>query len=456
MSKYHRDVHKDIRLSALLGPLKFVIPVIGYVLLYPIIIDRYGYEVLGLWSLLSAIPYALSTLDVGFSQHIAREANRDADRERVLELYHHYVIAKKFYFCIVLLLLAVFLLFAVFYSFSELPYSRSGFAAAMILMILAVLLELLAKLEASVLQAGNDTYYTQIINGASPAILFLFAFLGAWNGYPLELLSLGYLLSFLTALIVFRRRVSARQSRWMDAAGIGEHRFDLRELLALLKSGVFLYGTSIGMLIRDPILRFTVATVLGLEAAAVYEIAMRVGRTARELVATGFLSLYPSFALLLKQGQTKTIELIARRTLVLLLIAGWGGLSTVAVLSPWIYEIWLGHFTEDLVAATQVVCVWCGVTLFSVPFWHLIMAGHKEKLAAAAVWIHALSSALVFPLSRFVSLSLVEILLLWTVVAVFTHISVYLVVERYFGLFISVVRKKEVVLALKMPVTHQA
>ena len=354
MSKFNRDVHKDIRLSALFGPLKFVIPVIGYVLLYPIIIERYGYDVLGLWSLLSAIPYALSTLDVGFSQHIAREANRGANRPKLLELYHHYVIARKFYLYVFLFLSTVFLLFAVFYSFSELPYSKSGFTVAMILMMLAVFLELLSKLEASVLQAGNDTYYTQIVNGASPAILFLFAFIGAWNGYPLELLSLGYLLSFLTALVVFRRRVSARQSHWVEAASFGERRFDLRELMVLLKSGVFLYGTSIGMLIRDPILRVTVATVLGLEAAAVYEIAMRVGRTARELVATGFLSLYPSFALLLKKRQTKTIELIAQRSLVLLLIAGWGGLSTVAVLSPWIYEIWLGSFTADTTSFLRI------------------------------------------------------------------------------------------------------
>ena len=448
MSSSNHDVHNDIRLSALLGPLKFVIPVAGYVLLYPIIINRYGYAVLGLWSLLDAILYTLSTLDVGFSQHIAREANREAGSAAISRIYHHYAIARKFYFA-AFLLIAITMLFVIWlYPFSGLPYSENAFSLAVMLMILAVLLELLAKLEASVLQAGNDYYFTQIINSLIPAILFFCAFVGAWLGYPLELLALGYVLSRLCSLTLFRLRINTNHPHWVDARMTADKSFHFSELISLLKAGMYLYGTSIGMLVRDPVLRFTIASVLGLESAAVYEIAMRVGRTARELVATGFMSLYPSFSLLLKKGQKEAIELITQRTLVVLLIAGWSGLSTVAVLAPWVYGIWLGTFSEELVSATRVICIWAGLTLFNVPFWHLILAGHKEKLAALSIWIHTLSTLLIYPLSEFISLSLVDILVLWTIVAAFTQAMIYAIVEKYFGIFFDVIRDQNVIKAI--------
>jgi O-antigen/teichoic acid export membrane protein len=442
------DIHNDIRLSALFGPLKFVIPVIGYVLLYPVIINRYGYDVLGLWSLLSAIPYTLSTLDVGFSQHIAREANRSADAAMMARIHHHYTLARKFYFAASLLICLLVLIVFWIQTFPDLPYQEDAFSVAVILMILAVLVELLAKLEASILQAGNDTYFTQIVNGIIPAILFACAFTGAWLGYPLELLSFGYLLSYFCALTIFRLRITARHKTWIDAGKTADKTFSLSELKALLKSGIYLYGTSIGMLVRDPVLRFTIASVAGLESAAVYEIAMRVGRTAREFVATGFLSLYPSFSFLLRKGQTKAIELITQRTLALLLITGWSGLCTIAVLSPWIYEIWLGASSDELVSATQVICIWCGLTLFNVPFWHLILAGHKEKLAALAIWIHTLSTFLIYPVSKFISLSLVDILVLWTIVAAFTQIIIYAIVEKHFKIFFNVIREQNVIKAV--------
>ncbi len=387
-------------------------------------------------------------LSIGFSQHISREANREAGNTAISRIYHHYALARKFYFAAFLLIAIIMLLVIWLYPFSGLPYSENAFSLAVMLMILAVLLELLAKLEASVLQAGHDYYYTQIINSLIPAILFFCAFLGAFMGYPLELLALGYVLSRVCSLTLFRRRINARHPHWVDARTSADKSFHFSELLSLLKAGMYLYGTSIGMLVRDPVLRFTIASVLGLESVAVYEIAMRVGRTARELVATGFMSLYPSFSLLLKKGQKQAIELITQRTLVVLLIVGWSGLSTVAALAPWIYGIWLGTFSEELVSATRVICLWAGLTLFNVPFWHLILAGHKEKLAALSIWIHTLSTLLIYPLSKFISLSLVDILILWTIVAVLTQLMIYAIVEKYFRIFFDVIRDQNVIKAI--------
>ncbi len=447
-SKTNNTLQKDIRLTVLTGPLAYAIPIIGYCALYPIIIRLSGYKVLGLWSLFGSIPYALNTLDMGFSQHLARKASKDADAKIVSKLYIQYKIIKKIYLYLAVIISILSLLILNFHSFAELPYPKFPLNFSIILMITAVLIELYVKLESAILQARHDNYFVQVINGLTPGLLFIVAITGSLIGFPIISLALGYLFKHLCSLYIFKHRIAFKHPKWNDNSKLAKKYFLKNELIDLYKNTIHLYGVSIGLMAREPILKITITSVLGLGSLASYEIAMRVGKTARSLLATGFSSLYPSFSILLVKGLKRDIEFITQQSIILLVLLGWSGLTIVAQVSPWLYTIWLGKSSHELETATLIICIWNALTLFNIPFWYLLLAGNKEKFASFAIWIHTLSTLLIYPLSFFKTLSLANILTFWTFASIATQIGIYFLVEKYFKIFFCTLCDQQVRMAI--------
>jgi len=98
-------VHSDVFRAVLIGPLRFLVPVLGYFILYPILLKHAGLAVLGLWSLLSTLMIYVGMADVGFSQLITREAGRDRDEAALEKVRRDYLTARRVYFFIAVILL---------------------------------------------------------------------------------------------------------------------------------------------------------------------------------------------------------------------------------------------------------------------------------------------------------------------------------------------------------------
>ncbi len=90
-------VKRDLKLSVLTGPLTFIVPVLSYLFLYPIILSRSSLEVLGIWSLYVTSVSFFTVADVGFSQHLIREAGADREEKVLIKLKKELLSAKRFY-----------------------------------------------------------------------------------------------------------------------------------------------------------------------------------------------------------------------------------------------------------------------------------------------------------------------------------------------------------------------
>lgn len=448
-----RAINKDVHYSAFLGPLRVIVPIAGYAVLYPLILKRFGAEVLGIWALMSALPLALSILEVGLGQFLLREMAVVAD-DAIGAVKTKYTIARLFYLgtgaALALLLLPVFFLY---FRSSNAPYDHLILSVSVSVMIIAIFMQFVAKLDAAILSGKNQNYFTQLALGLTPIVFFAIAILGAMFNRPIEGLVAGNLLSQIALILVLKRRLTVNVPGW-DAE---KKRVDAQQSLAILKDlirdGWHLYSMSIGLMLREPLLRFSLAAMFGLKVAAIYEIAMRVARAPRDLFAAGFGSLFASFTFLLREGKQREVIILSRRTLLLLLVGAGVTLTLVAATLPMIFTYWLGELDPELVSATRLLIIWCLITLLNVPFWYILLAAHNEAAASRSVWVHLGLVALLYPLSHVMQISLDGALAYWVGTSLFTQGMIYYSVHRDSGLFVPVLSSAPLLTALAVALT---
>ena len=71
------NIRRDVGSSFAIGAVGFALSGVGFLFLYPLIVSDFGFEVLGLWSLIAAVATVLRSADAGFSQLIQREGGSD-------------------------------------------------------------------------------------------------------------------------------------------------------------------------------------------------------------------------------------------------------------------------------------------------------------------------------------------------------------------------------------------
>ena len=445
-------IKRDIHFSALAGPVRFVVPVAGYAVMYPMMLNRFGVAVLGLWSLIMAIPYAMTFVDIGFSQLLIREM-ASADDACLESTHKKYLCVIRFYSLIgvVATLLSVPVTLLLMLTQADV-YDPALVAVAVAVMTISVALQLVAKLDAAILTGRSQNYYVQIAMGGAPIVLFGAAIAGTLLDYPIVGSAAGFFLSQILLIALLRHRQARSVSCWNPK----QHSLGLFEGITIFKSllrdGLHLYSMSIGLLIREPILRFSIAGILGLQASAVFEIAMRVARLPRDVFAAGFTSLFASFSILHKERDFGQLVAIAQRSLLMLFIGGGIPLGLVSACLPWMFEIWLGPVDDQVIPATRILIVWCFITLFNVPFWYLLLATHRESIAAMSVWAHVVFVSGLSLVSLIISLNLSLVLVYWTLTSLVTQAVIYWAVHSQLGLFLPILRSLPVMIGMAVTV----
>jgi O-antigen/teichoic acid export membrane protein len=406
-------------------------------------------SVLGIWSLLGAAVTWVGLADVGFSSLLAREAGCDRSPAELGAVRADYLAAKRAYTVVFLpSVLLVYLLSPLLLASWTSVYPPEAFQVSVTLLLLGAVLQLSAKLDAAILCARQDNSFVQAVSIVAPLFMFGTSILGAAFSCPLEGLAVGTILSGLAMLAAYRWRLSRGHPEWrlvrVDVARLGS----LRGACSFARRGWHLYTTSLGMLLREPSFRFVIAFGLGLQAAAIYDIAMRVARSARDVLAAGFNVLYPSFSILHRtDDRAHTIELI-RLSLLVLLPSGAAVLGLVLGATHAVLALWLEDVPEQLVGATQILAIWSMLTLANVPFWFLLQATHNERYASRSIWVHTACILLVVPLSHFIDFELLPLLVYWTVTAAATQVLIYSSVQARLSLFWPVVLTPRVVVVL--------
>lgn len=450
MNKLDR-IHRDFGLTFILSPLRFFVPILGYLALYPLLLNRSGLEVLGLWSLFSAIPAIISVVDVGYSQLLTREISNHDD-EMPIEASLDYITANRAYVLVGLLCLIVSFLSLgpIFDNFVEV-YSVDLLVISAMVIILGVFIQLSGKLDAGVLSAKEDNYIIQIVGTISPLVTFTCSIAGVLLGFPIEGLSVGACLSSLLVLISYRWRLVNNHPSWSKINTRLSWSDTPLRLVNLTKRGFYLYSSGLGNVVREPILRLVIAGSAGLDSAGVFEVALRVTRMARDIVATGFSSLYPAFSSLYKSKQLNEIVQLSQLSLVLLMSLGIGALGMLVGLADWVFEYWLGDVPLNLINAVRILSLWNAITILNVPFWYLLLASRQERAASLSIWAHTIMILLLVPIiGTFMNANLLLILTYWLLTSFLTQAFIFYYVEVKLKLFRRIVINNRVLLLLGM------
>ncbi len=445
------SVHRDIFRSVLVGPLKFVVPVAGYFVLYPLMLDRAGIAVLGVWSLLTTLTSYISMADVGFSLLLTREAGRDLTREALVETRRDYVVARRVYAATVLVILAGLAIAGDSpFRMLESYYAPSALAYATALLVLGAALQVTSRLDAAVLSARNDNYGVQMVLAVTPVFPFAASVVGTLLGVPIEGLAVGSLLSGGAQLAIFRWRLKRHHREWTDVQVSVAARETCARVLSLVRRGWHFYAISIGFILREPVFRLILGTALGPPAVGVYDIAMRVTRMIRDVVASGFTSLYPGLAYFHRNARHDEAARLIQVSLLALLAIGAGGLGLLLLFGDIVYALWLGQVPEGVLTATHILVAASVITLANVPFWYLLQASGNERFGAAALWLQTAGVLLLVPLSAILDLTLVGMMVYWVATEFVMLLMICWFAESRLNLFATVVFKPRTLLLVSV------
>jgi O-antigen/teichoic acid export membrane protein len=443
-----KQVKRDLKLSVLTGPLTFIVPVLSYLFLYPIILSRSNLEVLGIWSLYVTTVSFFTVADIGFSQHLIREAGIDRDEKTLIKLKKESLSAKRFYLLLGVFGIAiVFLLRNFLFSSTGNIYSSSALFYSALILVIGTTLQLLSSLDAAILSARADNYFVKLVRSVSPIFTYGTTIIGALFYAPIEGFAAGFLLANFFLLIVYYNRIKKKHTIWSNikiTLTLKETSVRLKELFV---QGWQLYSVSLGMILRQPVIRYVIAIIMGLPAVGIFDIAMRVTTTSRDVITSGFASLYPSFSYYYRiKEQDKLIKII-RTSLMLLIPVGAVSLVILVFFPELIYNLWLGDFPAGIVSATIILAIWQFITIVNVPFWYLLQASHHEKIAAIAIWAHTISVLLLLPLVFFgINVSLDQLLIYWTITALLTQVLIYFFVESKLSMFWIIFKNRRLIL----------
>jgi len=427
-------MHRDNWLSVLIGPFKFVVPILSYILLYPLMISETSIEVVGLWSLIAAMVSFISVTDIGFSQLLTRDAGPDRS-QHLNDVYADYLTARRSYAFMLLVLLLVFLPSSKFILAPvDGVYSISAMTFSVALILAGTMLQLAGKLDAAILSARHDNFVVQLVTAVAPVLTYSSAIIGTLSKRPIEGLAIGTVLTGMATVAVYRFRLSRYHNEWSATTNVISLQDSAKRFLSLTRRGWHLYSCSMGMMIRGPIYRLVIVSTIGLQAAAVFDIALRLTQTLRDIVATGFSVLFPSFSILCRNGERdRIIELIQVSLMVLLSLGTLSLGLLIGAVAP-ILSLWLGEYPSELVPSTRVLAIWQIVTLANVPFWYLLQATHNERIAAYSIWTHTAAIILVIPISFAVDVGVIDLMIYWTVTSVLTQGLIYYHVQKKLNL----------------------
>ena len=450
MKDRHADIHRDLRLSHLVGTLRILLPTTVVFATYPVLLRRSGLEVLGVWSLLSTVVGYTGLLDIGFTSVLTKAmatGSRELDVAR-LAAWRRSAVAGYLVGGVALTISGL-LVGSHLATFGVAARFRHAVMIGLVGLILATVCQLMMKLELTVFKAHHRTYVEQWVLSLATTLTYLAGLIGAYLDHPIEALALGALVS--NGLLYSWVWVAARKTfpdlfRALASASRPIRMADFRDLV---RHGKHFFSLSLVFVVREPVFRLLIAWILGASALGLYDIANRTPMFIRELGASGSQSLFAGLARTDSSAGRGETERVLRSALFYLFGIGGTGLAFFAVSRDLVFSVWLGKSAPPgLSLAGLLMTVWWGITLLNVPFYWLLQARGLEKPLANSVWLHAASVVAVVTLGHSSFHSLPTILAVWIVTGIATQLYIYVLAERATQLTTKLLLNRDVLLYL--------
>ncbi len=422
---------KDVVRSIVLGPGRLLLPV-GYLLLYKLIISEFGFSTFGLWSMFASVMSYALLIDIGFSQLLMREGRVYTNFSET-DFCKDYLSTVLFYLFAGILgltfLLILFLIFDVSSRIDEVQLNEGILFWSIVGAIVGSVLKLASRSNHAVLAVYELNYFAVGVQVVASILLIVLCGIFVFLDLPIVGFSISYFVASLFEFFVSFKRMKSVSDLRKFPEKLGFLKLSCRAIEMIFR-GRFLYLSSLGGLIREPLVRGVIISCFGLIAVGIFDIALRLTKTVRESIASGFSSTFPVFSRLIKNGEISQINAYVNDILAIVLPFGTFALSFLLLLQKPIYELWLGEHSSEIELVTFYLIVWHWITLFNIPFWFLALASKEERAATLSLWIHTGLVALLPIWIIYLKLDLVNVIQYWLISSLITQILIIGVVIR--------------------------
>jgi O-antigen/teichoic acid export membrane protein len=405
---------QDLFRSILIGPGRLLIPALGYLFLYRVIIQNYGLRTFGLWSVFAAIMSYATLLDLGFSQILMRDGHKRGDGQSDLRVDYWITIffyVGTFSVCVVVFL-SVVMIFRLDLRFDDVSYGHARVTLLILAVGLAATIKLIARSNYSILALFDLNYVAMIWQVLGQIATLSIAIILAVMGFPLEGIVFGFLVASTIELIGAAKKIKSI-SRWQDITFSLKWGAVAGQMKQLVWRGRYLYLSSLGGAVREPAFRLLLATNFGLAAVGVYDIALRLTKTVREIIGSGFSATFPLFARLIKEKRLFELKQQINWAMEVVVTLGTIAIASLIALQLPLYVLWIGEAPKQLLEITVYLALWYWVTLFNIPFWYAALASHLDRYAALSLWLHTAMILGLFVIVPMFNLSVVTAVKYW-------------------------------------------
>jgi len=429
------SIHRDLAVSHVLGPVRILLPAIALFITYPILLHRNGLAVLGVWSVLSTVVTYTSLLDIGFTSALTRamaEGNRGVSISRVAAWRISASVIYLIGGALLCLVASVGLIVIPLHSVGVL---RREILASVLLLVLAAVCQLLAKLELTVFRAHHQTYVEQWSMSVATTVTYLVGLIGAFLFHPVFFLAAGCLFAN-ASLYTWVRWAARRRFHAFFAELRATHpRMSLAAVRDLIEHGKHFFSLSLVFVIREPVFRLLIAWELGANVVGAYDIANRVPMLIRELGASGSVALFAGLSRLEPAAHPGEVLELLQSAFFYLFAIGGTGLAGFAVWRDTLFALWLGKVAiPGLSHYALLTALWWAITLINVPFFWLLQAWHREKSLGLSVWLHTILLFVAVFLVPDLARDLTSMLTLWIVTGLGTQLIIFWVAELDSGM----------------------
>ena len=375
-NRFVSGMNLNLRKNAVWALGEVIVSGLTLFLLYKIIISSLGVKALGIWSLVLATTSLGRLADIGTAAGLGRfvaatEAKDNA--ARALLYVETAVITNALLYIVIALVIAL-------PAYYGLALSMDGEALVQARQLLPfslisfVLMSITAATTGAIIGQHRSDQKSMIVL-AGLVVQFAIAVLLVPH-YGLPALAWAQIAQYATLIIggwlLFLRN---HFKTWTFRLPIHWHKDVFKELIGF---GAKLQVVSIVSMLYDPIVKFLISSLGGLETLGFYEMAQRLILQVRQIIVTPTQPLVPSFAHLMESERQKIAPLY-HKALTLSVIFGFLLLGGIAITSPLISYLWIGHVEQTFVVLTVILSVGWYINLVAAPAYLLgIGTGHVK------------------------------------------------------------------------------
>ena len=344
--------------------------------LYRIVVTSLGVKALGIWSLVLATTSLGRLADIGTAAGLGRfvaatEAKKDL--ERALAYTETAIITNFFLYVAIALAIAV----PAYYGLSLAMEDNSLVQARQLLPFSLVSFVLMSVTSATTGAIIGQHHADQksMITMAGLVVQFTIAVIFVPH-FGLPALAWAQIAQYATLVIggwaLFLRN---HFKAWVFRFPVHWRKDVFKELISF---GVKLQAVSIVSTLYDPTVKFLMSSMGGLEILGFFEMSQRLILQIRQLIVTPNQTLVPSFAHMM-EAEPEKIAPLYHKAFALSVFFGLPLLGGVAIASPLISYIWIGHIEKAFVVLSAILsCGWF-LNLVSSPAYLLgIGTGHVK------------------------------------------------------------------------------